>query len=269
METFDCGVRTEAGRLGGHPGQAINLTGRYHSLSVAVLEQQPPVAGPLRAGPRSRDGWTRTYLTGVRHPRASVEGPKARPGVNGALTRDRRGALPLRYYLAMVIPGLRPKLFIGSSSERAFLSSEFFRISSRAAAQVTPWTDRSIFKPLQFYAQDLLEVPHRFDFGLFFVRTGRHCRGAGVSNTRVPRDNVIFELGLFMSRLGLTRAFAVAPRGRVKILSDVAGLKLVEYDMPVGLPELRDSLKSANWSARQALEEAIRRETGTGTCASS
>lgn len=44
------------------------------------------------------------------------------------------------------------------------------------------------------------------------------------------RDNVIFELGLFMGRLGRRRAFLMEPRERnLKLPSDMAGLTTVPY----------------------------------------
>lgn len=149
-----------------------------------------------------------------------------------------------------------PKLFIGSSSE----SLPVVRILTeklKTAAQVTAWTDRGVFQPLHFYVQDLLRIPHLFDFGLFLFEPDDTSEVRGVA-WQVPRDNVIFELGLFMSRLGLTRAFAVAPRAKVKILSDIAGLKLVEYDLPAEVAELRESLKTAPPATHQALEDIIR-----------
>ena len=46
-----------------------------------------------------------------------------------------------------------------------------------------------------------------------------------------PRDNVLFELGLFMGRLGRSRTFVIRPRGEsIKIPSDLAGLTTAIYD---------------------------------------
>ncbi|QHO77617.1 cyclic nucleotide-binding protein [Bradyrhizobium sp. CCBAU 051011] len=45
-----------------------------------------------------------------------------------------------------------------------------------------------------------------------------------------PRDNVVFELGFFMGRLGRSRAILMEPRGtRVKLPSDLAGISTIRY----------------------------------------
>ena len=45
-----------------------------------------------------------------------------------------------------------------------------------------------------------------------------------------PRDNVIFELGLFVGRLGRSRAILLEPRlEEVKIPSDFAGVTTITY----------------------------------------
>jgi Predicted nucleotide-binding protein containing TIR-like domain len=45
-----------------------------------------------------------------------------------------------------------------------------------------------------------------------------------------PRDNVIFELGLFMGRLGKARAILMEPRDvGVKLPSDMAGVTTIPY----------------------------------------
>jgi hypothetical protein len=48
-----------------------------------------------------------------------------------------------------------------------------------------------------------------------------------------PRDNAVFELGLFMGRLGRARTFVVRPSGNaLKLPSDLAGLTTAAYDWP-------------------------------------
>lgn len=45
-----------------------------------------------------------------------------------------------------------------------------------------------------------------------------------------PRDNVVFELGLFMGRLGRKRAILMEPReGKVKLPSDLSGITTIPY----------------------------------------
>jgi len=47
-----------------------------------------------------------------------------------------------------------------------------------------------------------------------------------------PRDNVIFELGLFMGALERKRAFVIAPRGKkLKIPTDILGTNFVMYSL--------------------------------------
>ena len=54
----------------------------------------------------------------------------------------------------------------------------------------------------------------------------------------VPRDNVIFELGLFMGRLGRTRAVLMEPReDKVKLPSDFAGVTTIGYRYVPGKDE--------------------------------
>jgi predicted nucleotide-binding protein len=46
----------------------------------------------------------------------------------------------------------------------------------------------------------------------------------------VPRDNVVFELGLFIGALGRRRVFVVIPRGaEIKIPTDLLGLTPISY----------------------------------------
>ena len=75
------------------------------------------------------------------------------------------------------------------------------------------------------------------DFGILVVTPDDATRKRDVDG-KEPRDNVIFELGFFMGRLGRHRSLLLEPRGEeVKLPSDLSGITAIPYKYdPKGLP---------------------------------
>jgi predicted nucleotide-binding protein len=146
---------------------------------------------------------------------------------------------------------VKPRLFIGSSSESLpiveILTEELADI-----AEVVPWTDPRTFPPTEYLTTSLLRAAASFDFGLFLFEPDDVVQSRERFSA-VPRDNVVFELGLFMSHLGIKRAFPMAPRGRVKMLSDLAGFQPIVYEEPEEAAELKALIvKEQNRISRRA-----------------
>ena len=130
-----------------------------------------------------------------------------------------------------------PRLFIGSSSESRPIV-EILAEELKDDAEVIPWTDPRTFPPTEYFTTSLLRAAASFDFGLFLFEPDDEVQSRERFSA-VPRDNVVFELGLFMSHLGLKRAFPMVPRGRVKMLSDLAGFQPIVYEEPEDAAELK------------------------------
>src|SRR5215472_13682938 len=122
----------------------------------------------------------------------------------------------------------KPALFVGSSSE----GLEFAR-AVRALldedAEVTLWKE-GLFDVGSTFIDSLIKALPRFDFAALIL-TGDDLLTSREITTLGPRDNVLFELGLFMGRLGRERTFVVRARSdHIKIPSDLAGLTTATYD---------------------------------------
>jgi hypothetical protein len=125
---------------------------------------------------------------------------------------------------------MNPALFIGSSSEGLDLARAV-RSALAADAEVTLWNE-GVFALGFTFIESLVDALARFDFAVLLfspddLTVSRDAEAFG------PRDNVLFELGLFMGRLGRTRTFVMRPRAAgIKIPSDLAGLNTAAYDWP-------------------------------------
>jgi predicted nucleotide-binding protein len=137
----------------------------------------------------------------------------------------------LRQRLEGVRPrNIVPRVFIGSSTEskRAALA---VKKSLEKIAEAVVWTHKDVFEPGKFTLESLEEHAQRSDFAVMVfgpddVIFSKGNRQAG------PRDNVIFELGLFMGALERKRAFVIAPRGKkLKIPTDILGTNFVMYSL--------------------------------------
>lgn len=74
-----------------------------------------------------------------------------------------------------------------------------------------------------------------------------------------PRDNVIFELGLFMGRLGRRRTILMKPKGvAVKLPSDLAGVTTIDYPAKLS-EESPDRDMAAAWRKVRAHIEKVNR----------
>lgn len=98
------------------------------------------------------------------------------------------------------------------------------------------WSE-GVFKVTNYTLQTLEDEVDQADFAIA-VAYGDDMASVRGTDWPVPRDNVIFELGLFMGRLGRARAILMEPREeRVKLPSDLAGVTTIGYRYVPGKDE--------------------------------
>lgn len=122
-----------------------------------------------------------------------------------------------------------PKLFIGSSKEKLPVAKALQEKLASTELHVQMWTD-SVFKASSTTIEDLEKAHVVFDFAVFVMSPDDvlNLRGETWSATR---DNVVFEIGLFMGALGRDRVFGAVPTGaKMRRPSDLFGVNLVDYD---------------------------------------
>ena len=121
----------------------------------------------------------------------------------------------------------RPRVFVGSSTEGLVLA-EIIQLNLDHLCEVTVW-HQGVFTPGSGTLETLLSVANEFDFAVLLLTPDDFVTSRGDSSTSA-RDNVIFELGLFMGALGRDRTMIVYDRtSEMKIPSDLAGVTMITY----------------------------------------
>jgi hypothetical protein len=121
----------------------------------------------------------------------------------------------------------KPTVFIGSSSE-AIGIVDAFQSHLEDVAEVRPW-GYGIFKSGESILESLINALKYFDFAVLILTPDDLVESrSGTSYS--PRDNVIFEIGLFIGRLGRERVFIISERDTdLKVPSDLLGIKTIQY----------------------------------------
>lgn len=121
----------------------------------------------------------------------------------------------------------KPKVFIGSSSEGKKIAKAI-RCELQPDCEVHLWTD-DIFTLSKSALESLVAAVNAFDFAVL-VLTGDDTIQSRGSEQRAPRDNVLFELGLFTGAIGRDRTFMVCEyTTALKIPTDLAGITAATY----------------------------------------
>lgn len=125
-------------------------------------------------------------------------------------------------------PNTRPLLFLGCSTEALAIAGEIELGLKHDNVEVVVWTN-GVFGPSGYPIDDLLKVVNESDFAVFVfgpddeVISRKHEYNA-------PRDNTVFELGLFMGKLERKRTFIVKEHNTdVKVPTDLLGINAVTY----------------------------------------
>lgn len=126
---------------------------------------------------------------------------------------------------------MKKRVFIGCSTEelgtanivKALLDNDF---------EVVIWNEnmweKSVFKLNNNFLQDLLKAPLKFDFGIL-IGTPDDKVEVREKELLQARDNIMFELGLFIGRLGIDKC-AYLVEESVKEMSDLSGIFLSKFD---------------------------------------
>lgn len=124
---------------------------------------------------------------------------------------------------------MKSTLFIGSSVEGKKYADALQRnLARKVHARV--WT-QGIFRAGNYILEDLLAALSKHDFAAFIFLPEDIAIIRGVREPAV-RDNLIFELGLFIGRVGRKRAFFIKPLGaELHLPSDLKGINASEFDV--------------------------------------
>ena len=144
----------------------------------------------------------------------------------------------------------KPRMFLGSSAGQAKLV-EALAEDLDDVTRVEPWM--TSFNPGVGTMERLIELTREVDFAAFVFARDDWTAGVppasdgGVAGQASPRDNVVFEAGLFGGVLGLRRTFILHAKG-AKLPTDLLGLTSVRYDGVAGAEERKlicDKLRGA------------------------
>ena len=152
----------------------------------------------------------------------------------------------------------RARAFIASSREQLELAHAV-QEELEADFETQVW-DQDTFGLSEYPLDALLSVLHACDIGIFILAADDITTMRGKPHP-VPRDNVLFELGLFAGGLGRERCFLLVPRSKkdLHLPSDLNGVTTAQYDDR----RSDENLRAALGPACNKIRKAVRKRSAT------
>lgn len=127
----------------------------------------------------------------------------------------------------------RIRVFIICSVEALQIARAVVNALQYDPFEVILWSE-GVFKVTNYTLQTLEDEVNNSDFAIAIAHADDFV-AVRDDEWPAPRDNVIFELGLFMGRLGRRRAILMEPRAeKLKLPSDLAGVTTIGYRFTPG-----------------------------------
>jgi isopentenyldiphosphate isomerase len=146
----------------------------------------------------------------------------------------------------------RPSVFVGSSSEGLDIALNI-QVILDEECEVTVWS-QGVFGLSTGTLESLVLALDQFDFAILVLTPDDMTVTRSVER-QTARDNVLFELGLFMGALGRLRTFIVYDRtAKLALPSDLAGVCAADY-----APHTSGNLRAALGAPTTNILQAIRK----------
>lgn len=146
----------------------------------------------------------------------------------------------------------KPFVFIGSSAE-GLESAKGVQANLEYSCECQIWS-QGLFGLSSGTMETLVNSLDKFDFAILML-TEDDITISRNKEQGSPRDNVIFELGLFIGGLGLDRTFIIIDRkAKLKLPSDLAGITPATFE-----PPNKGTIQSAMGTACLEIEQAIKK----------
>src|SRR4051812_26558880 len=148
------------------------------------------------------------------------------------------------------------RVFVASSSEQIEVANAAAAALHSPQLEVKVW-DEDTFDFSDSYMESLEKELDRADFAVVIL-TADDPANVRKKKVNLPRDNVIFELGLFSGRLGRKRCFFVLDAASgTEIASDLSGVNPVKFyrDGKAGQPSLKAQMEKLR---KQMLDQDVR-----------
>jgi hypothetical protein len=156
----------------------------------------------------------------------------------------------------------KPRVFVGSSSESEKYADATKRILEKGGKlSVEHWRDFFERAGSKTAIEVLTSAVEKFDFSVFIlspddIRTLRNETG------KVVRDNVIFEVGLFIGALGRDRVFLITSDNYdANLPDDLGGVNIGAYRADEGNPD--SAIRGTASKFRDIMEDMPRRLRST------
>jgi hypothetical protein len=139
---------------------------------------------------------------------------------------------------------MKPRVFIVSSKEGLDVARAM-QSELDNWAETTIWS-QAVFTPSSTALDDLIRISGEYDFGVF-VFSFEDIVKIRDQEYRSTRDNVVFELGIFIGKLGKERTFLVTPetQNNFHLPTDLIGLTYLTFDSERTDGNLQAALGSA------------------------
>jgi tetratricopeptide (TPR) repeat protein len=146
---------------------------------------------------------------------------------------------------------MKPRAFVGSSVEGLPVA---YAVQQNLLhdAEITVW-DQGVFELSATTIESLTKAISSTDFGIFVFSPDDTVRMRG-NEAKSVRDNVLFELGLFIGKLGRDRVFFLIPSTSPPLIpSDLVGITPAKYETS----RTDGSMQAATGPACHQIRQAI------------